>query len=205
MTSRAQSIVQKHRADHAAMDARRSKTEALVDQLKDHRRVIIAAGPRTGKGTLSTRASERFNRRVRYADSLIGKVPESEMSDEVVKWLNEPGDWIIEGVIGPRVIRKWLKQNPGKTPDFTVVHFRGPVQTQNDRHKAQHKGVETVWNQVLPELKRRGATIIERDADEPIETEPVEPRKLPQPEPADSPPEPEPEPEPEIHTIRDVR
>lgn len=144
-------------------DERRAASDALVDALAEHPRVVIAGGPRTGKSTVAVRAGERHGRAVKHADSLIGKLDWSEASKEVSQWVGESGEWIVEGVSAPRALRKWLDANPDKKLDATVVHFRDPVQIQSDGQRTMAKGVETVWQEILPELQRRGVTIIERD------------------------------------------
>ena len=159
------------RAMFEAFEGRRAKAERLLDDLGARERVIVSGGPRTGKSTLAVRAGERHKRAVRHADSLIGQLEWSEASEEVSRWLDEPGAWIVEGVSAPRAIRKWLRANPDKPLPATIVHFREPVQVQTDKQRAMAKGVETVWREILPELRRRGAEVIERD---PAPTEPTE-------------------------------
>lgn len=185
-------------AQHSAMESRRRKAEEILDGLANRRRVVISGGPRTGKSTLAVRAGERYRRPVKHADSLIGQKDWSESSAEVAKWIDQDGDWIVEGVAAPRALRKWLAANPGKKLDATVVHFREPVQFQTDKQRAMSKGVETVWLQIRDELKKRGATVIEREVSAP--RAPVITRATTQ-----EPEQPEPEEDATTYTIRDVR
>jgi len=186
------------KAQHSAMESRRRKAEEILDGLAERRRVVISGGPRTGKSTLAVRAGERYRRPVKHADSLIGQKDWSESSAEVAKWIDDDGDWIVEGVAAPRALRKWLATNPGKKLDATVIHFREPVQFQTDKQRAMSKGVETVWLQIRDELKKRGATVIERETG--AQRAPVVTRAT-KPEPVES----EPEEDATTYTIRDVR
>ncbi len=145
-----------------ALRKAREDNDALVDELATHERVIIAGGPRTGKSTLAVRAGERHGHQVRHGDSLVGTHEWSEASAEVAKWFDESGRWIVEGVSAPRAIRKWLKANPGKPVDATIVWCPSKVQVRGKPQDSMAKAVETVWREILPELKRRGAKVIER-------------------------------------------
>ena len=203
-----------HRLLHSAMERRRHETEAILDKLAGSNRVVLSGGPRTGKSTLAVRAGERYRRTVRHADALIGQKDWSEQSDAVSKWIDEDGDYIIEGVSAPRALRKWLRDNPGKKLDLTIVHFREPVQFQTDKQRAMAKGVETVWQQIRDELKERGANVIERETSAPA-SEIVgmaagqskhAPARVARPAPTVSAPGDEPDEEPsEPMTIRNVR
>lgn len=141
----------------------RTDSADLCDMLATHPRCVIAGGPRTGKSTLAVRAGERYGRKVRYADSLVGTHEWSDASAEVATWLDDPGDWIVEGVATPRALRKWLAANPGKKLDATVVWLRSPIQVQSKGQQTMTSGVAKVWRAVKPELEKRGVTIIERD------------------------------------------
>jgi phage-related protein (TIGR01555 family) len=141
----------------------RTDAADICDMLSAHPRCVIAGGPRTGKSTLAVRAGERYGRQVRYADSLVGSHEWSDASAEVATWLDDPGDWIVEGVATPRALRKWLAANPGKKLDATVVWLRKPIQVQSKGQQSMTRGVEAVWRAVKQELDKRGVTIIERD------------------------------------------
>jgi hypothetical protein len=136
----------------------------LLDQLRGRSRVIVAGGPRSGKSTLSAQAGERFKLKLRHGDSLIGKKKWSEASDEVAAWLDESDQWLVEGVVAVRALRKWLTRNPGKPLNATVLWLRDPVQARTKRQAAMAKSVEKIWNEILPDLTARGVAVIERDA-----------------------------------------
>lgn len=61
-----------------------------------------------------------------------------------------------------RALRKWLLRNPrgGKPADLIVV-LRMPVEDRIPEQDAMARGVETVWRQIEPELRRRGVTILQ--------------------------------------------
>ncbi len=141
-----------------------AKLAAFGDKLKGKSRIIIVGGPRTGKSTLAVRLGERHDIPVRFGDSLIDTHEWSEASEEVSRWLDEKGPAIIDGVVAARALRKWLARNPEGHPDFTVVFLRDNIQVQSPGARAMAKGVETVWREIEPELRRRGVEIIERDA-----------------------------------------
>lgn len=132
-----------------------------LSQLADHDRVVILGGPRTGKSSLAARAGERYGLPVRSADVLVGHVPWGEDSAEVARWFDEPGRWVIEGVSTVRAVRKWLANNPDKPFPAAVLWLSQPLVAVTKGQQSMAKGVLTVWTQTLPELLRRGATILQ--------------------------------------------
>lgn len=131
--------------------------------LAGFRRVIICGGPRTGKSTLAVRLGERHGIPVKFGDSLVGTHEWSEASAEVAKWIEDPGEWIIDGVVAVRALRKWLAAYPGKPLDAAVVYLRDAIQVQTDKQQAMAKGIRTVWEEIEKDLSSRGAWIIHRD------------------------------------------
>lgn len=149
-------------------DTRTDAADYLLGAIGQHERVVIVGGPRTGKSTLAARAGERFSRAVRGTDSLIGQYGKDQAawgkaSAEASTWLDEPGSWVVEGVAGPRAIRKWLRANPGKKPPFAVVRMGRPKVERSKGQAAMAKGVHRVWLEVMPILRELGATIIDED------------------------------------------
>ena len=144
----------------------RADARDVLDELAAERRIVFAGGPRTGKSTAAVRFSERHGIPIRHGDSLIGggEGAWTKASDEFAQWLDEPGNWICEGVVAPRGIRKWLEANPSKKLDATVVWFRAPMVKRSEKQAQMGQACETIWKKVLPELKARGVTVIERDA-----------------------------------------
>lgn len=137
--------------------------DTVIEALAGKKQVIVAGGPRSGKSTIGARAGERFKLKVRHGDSLIGKKKWSEASDEVAGWLDESDQWLVEGVVAVRALRKWLKRNPGKALNATVVWLRDPVQARTKRQAAMAKSVEKIWNEILPDLTARGVALVQRD------------------------------------------
>lgn len=137
--------------------------ERSVAALEGAERVVIVGGPRSGKGSIAVRASERYGLPVRHADVLVGRRQWSEASEDVSHWLDAPGRWILEGVTTGRAIRKWLARNPDKPFPATVVYLRSAIQVRSKRQRAMGEGVHTVFRGIFPELQRRGVKVIQRD------------------------------------------
>lgn len=132
---------------------------AVPDDLSSLSRIVVAGGPRTGKTTLAKELGSRLGARVRSTDSLIAAHDWSAASDEVGRWLDGDGSWIVEGVAVVRAIRKWLARASGPVP-FAVVWLERPVVAQTRAQAAMHKGCETVWAEVRPMLIERGASVL---------------------------------------------
>jgi len=133
---------------------------ALVDSIKDHGRVIVVGGPRTGKTLFSVAAAYKHGRAHRHTDSLMGALGWSDSSAKVAEWFGAPGNYVIEGVATVRALRKWLLANPDTALPATIVKFDVPRVKLTARQEGMRKGTETIWSEIEPELVRRGATII---------------------------------------------
>ncbi len=132
-------------------------------------KTLIAGGPKTGKTTLSNQLSANGGACVvRHCDDLIGKYDWSEASEEISKWFDEPGDFVIEGVQVARALRKWLKRNETGKPCDMIYYGWKPFVELIGGQAAMKKGCDTVWNEIEPELKQRGVmiTVIPGDDDE---------------------------------------
>ncbi len=95
-------------------------------------------------------------------DELIG-LGWSESSLVASSWFEYPGAWICEGVAMPRALRKWLAANDGAPADL-IVWANRPVERRSPGQEAMAKGCATVWEEIKPELRRRGARILEAAA-----------------------------------------
>lgn len=135
----------------------------ISPRLAEFRRIIICGGPRTGKSTLAVRLGERHNIPVRFGDSLVGHLEWSDASKEVSTWIKNDEEWIIDGVVAVRALRKWLAANPGQFLDAAIVYLRDHIQVPTDKQIAMAKGIRTVWREIEPELISRGCHIIHRD------------------------------------------
>lgn len=134
--------------------------DALVGEVGMHDRVIVVGGPRTGKTMLSTLSAYRHARAHRHTDSLMGAMHWSAASEKVAEWFNEPGRWVVEGVATVRALRKWLMANPDKAVPATILLMDAPQVKRKKGQRIMAKGVRTIWAEILPELEKRGATII---------------------------------------------
>lgn len=124
-------------------------------------RLLIIGGPRTGKTTLAREMSPHFHE----SDLPYRQGKEwSECSAEVALWLDWPGPWVIEGVVLPRAIRKWLETERGRdirnTPCDRVLLVESPAFVELNRgQRGMTTSVGKVWGDVAPELMRRGVKV----------------------------------------------
>lgn len=121
---------------------------------KQGKKILIIGGPRGGKTTHARDLSRRLGIPVQHFDSYISKYEWSEMSDEIAKWLDEPGPWIKEGVAGVRGLRKWLRKNK-RTPDFEIVVMNEPKINLTTGQKRMHKNHGTILKECLDEIEAR--------------------------------------------------
>lgn len=126
--------------------------EHVVAAMADAPRVVVCGGPRCGKTAVAVRASERYGRPVLFGDSLIGSLPWGEDSAEVSRWFELDCEWIIEGVVCVRALRKWRARHPGETPPFRVVRLTAGVHDLSDAQSAMAKGEASVWDEIEPAL-----------------------------------------------------
>jgi hypothetical protein len=118
-------------------------------------RLVIAGGPKAGKSTLA----KKLGGVVRSTDS-VRELGWSEASAEVAAWFDDEGDWTIEGVAAPRALRKWLSSHPKGRPCDRVLYISGAHEALSPGQAAMSAGVRTVWEEILPELKRRGVEVV---------------------------------------------
>lgn len=122
-------------------------------------RVVIGGGPCTGKTQLSDHVASVLGVTARHTDDLIGQLEWSEASEEVARWMTEPGPWVIEGVATVRALRKALA-TPGAP--CTILHWlTGPFLPLTKGQLAMTKGCETVLAGIRPELEARGVLVVE--------------------------------------------
>ena len=114
-------------------------------------RVLITGGPKTGKTTLSC---EFRSCPVYHADGLIGR-GWSAQSDEIVRWLDQPGPWVIEGVAVVRGLRKWLRSHPEGLPFDDLIYLTEPVIALTDGQRSMTKATKTIWDEIHPTIVAR--------------------------------------------------
>ncbi len=125
-------------------------------------RIAIVGVPGSGKSTLAATLARQHGLPVMHTDDLRGD-SWSLQGTRTAGLLNQPGDWIIEGVTVARGLRKWLKANPAPNkPVETAVIMRTPYSGQSKGRARLGKGVLTVLEEILPDLRRRGVKIIEK-------------------------------------------
>jgi dephospho-CoA kinase len=126
-------------------------------------RICITGGPRTGKTTLSdTLARELAERNgqaeLRHTDAVMHH-GWFEASALVALWLDEPGQWIIEGVAVSRALRKWREAHPGERPPVDrVIYLAEPHNTLSKGQATMAKGVRTVHDEIEGWLEEHGIT-----------------------------------------------
>lgn len=116
-------------------------------------RLAITGYPKAGKSTLAERLAKKFGIPHYATDSLIGVLDWSPLSEEVSKWFDRPGNWIIEGVAVPRALRKWRLRNPDKAPpldQYLLLDYASPELSKGQR--SMGTGVMTVHRELEPWL-----------------------------------------------------
>jgi len=88
----------------------------------------------------------------------VGLGPDGSLAAS--KWLDEPGPMICENVIMARAVRKWLLRNPTGLPADLFIQLDTKVAERVPGQERMAIGCRTVWDEIEPELVRRGAKIL---------------------------------------------
>jgi adenylate kinase family enzyme len=129
-------------------------------------RLLICGVPRSGKTTaaasiiLAAGIPRTPKIELRHTDDLIGQLDWSGVSAEVATWFDHAGPWIVEGVATVRAVRKWLASHFSGRPCDEIRWLGTPRVPLTPGQSAMAKACETVWDEVRPELERRGVRIV---------------------------------------------
>jgi hypothetical protein len=130
-------------------------------------RIAICGGPRTGKSTYASKLASKLGielfstgkKALVATDNFIG-VGWENVPKCVMERLVELDDWILEGTQATRVIRHWYRTAPETLKLDRVHFFDRPWVIRNGGQNAMAKGVKTIWQEVRPELLKRGIPIL---------------------------------------------
>ena len=120
-------------------------------------RTVITGLPRAGK---STAAKGMPN--VRSCDAMKDTHSFEDAGRAVAGWMGGTEPSTIEGVAAVRGLRHWLQDNPTGKPCDTVVWMGVEKVPLSEGQRPMAKGIQTVWNQIRPELERRGVKVEHR-------------------------------------------
>jgi hypothetical protein len=131
------------------------------------RRILITGSPKAGKTNFSELLGRELGCAPRHTDETMALFPDlppserwSAQSLEVANWFDAPGPWIVEGVVIPRALRKWLKAHPApEKPCDAVLFLERPAQELSKGQETMRKGIATVWGEIRAELEARGVVI----------------------------------------------
>ena len=121
-------------------------------------RLVITGAPRAGKTTLSAEIAPEADHTDAFRHQ--GDFPKQEQT--VAALFDRPDGWTVEGVTATRALRRWLRENPRGRPADRIIYLHTPYLPLSKQQENMRKGLDTVWREILPELRRRGVEIEER-------------------------------------------
>lgn len=128
------------------------------------KRIAITGGPRTGKTTLAGKLARDTGLPLIATDD-FKDMGWSEASAHVADLLSKSESAVVEGVAVPRALRKMLAANPDERPVDKLIVVE-PTRRWHEKHapqssgqKAMGKGVHTVLDEILPDLRALGVQI----------------------------------------------
>lgn len=120
-------------------------------------RTIIIGPPKSGKTTLTlTYDCEKI-----HGDDFIS-LGWSEASQAIADLLDgkpEDSNYVAEGVVMARALRKMLTESPYRKPCCKVIYLEEPYVELTKGQIAMGKGLLTVWNGIEPKLVEMGVEI----------------------------------------------
>lgn len=122
------------------------------------RKIAIAGVPRAGKTTRGKSIALGIGE-LRSTDALMEIGDWSKESEVAAQMFNEDASFVMEGMVVPRALRKWLAANPEGRPVDEVIWMGKPQVETSKGQNAMGKGAETVMREILPELRKRGVNV----------------------------------------------
>ncbi len=135
-------------------------------------KILITGAVEGGKVHAAKRSDVTNELPLKRTDDLIGKMDWSAESEEVAKWLDEPGDFILEGATVIRALRKWLAGHPTGKPCDKVILLTVSIGELSKGQVSSSKAQATMWGQIEAELKARGVEIEIKTTLPPLEAKP---------------------------------
>lgn len=126
-------------------------------------RIAIVGGPRTGKTQAARAVALATGLPLVSTDDFI-QLGWSQASQHVADLLADGAPRVIEGVAVARVLRKALRDRPGERPVDRLVILTVPKVEQTDGQRAMASGIDTVLEEVLPDLQALGVVVVQEPA-----------------------------------------
>jgi SPP1 gp7 family putative phage head morphogenesis protein len=162
----ARAAITPHLAAWSRIYSKPKRTDAALDNGYHGPRIAIVGPPRAGKSTLSEQLATMLRAPVVHADH-YAYLGWSQASDALADRMLA-GPAIFEGVAVSRALRKVLARTPrsARPPVDAVIVLGTPLEPLEHGQRIMALGHDRVLSEVLPELARRGVTIIrgERNA-----------------------------------------
>lgn len=116
---------------------------------------LIVGGPKTGKTTLAGKDAT-------HTDDLgTDRKGWDERIDTIAAQIRG-GKGTIEGAVVPHALRRVLRDDPNARFDHLSVEvLNKPYGATSKGQQAMAKGIRSVWDEIAPQLRQRGATIRE--------------------------------------------
>jgi len=121
-------------------------------------KVAIAGVPKSGKTTKAKELASEEKIPVMSTDSLID-LEWSEASLAASYWFDEQGDFIIEGMMVPRALRKWFRNNKEGKPVDKVIWLGASHVNLTKPQYGMGRGAHTVLVEIAPLLHNRGVVV----------------------------------------------
>ncbi len=120
------------------------------------RRIVICGGPDAGKTTM---AEEFGVSPIWHTDDLM-RLDWHDQSWACYRWLcRQQGSFVIEGTTAVRAVRKWLKRHDTGLPFDQIYWIERTLVKLSPGQERMRKGCRTIWDEIQPELIRRGADL----------------------------------------------